>query len=190
MLKNVAVAVIALLVSVVSGVLLNSDRIFAVLQPITVCLSIMAAAVFVRLNRGMPSLDWKTIPPVDRKNLTKEIENLSLEYVGVLIVASVSIVLLLLIAGVGAEDWPSLNSWLSRIVSGAFTFSLLWTIWRMAYVVWRDYDIVKLQKRLIDDEADRQIHAEEVAESDKKIERIKEAQLRAPSLPPVKQWDE
>ncbi len=190
MLGIIAVTLFAFFVSVASGWLLNIERIFPVLQPITVCLSIMAAAVFVRLNRGMPSLDWKTVPPRDRKNLTKEIQSISFEYVGVLILASVTVTTLIVVASIGSADFLCLNPWVGRGLIGWFTFCLLLTVWRMAYVVWRDYDIVKLQRKLIDDEANRQIHAEEVAESDKKIERIKEAQLKAPPLPPVKQWDE
>ena len=34
-------------------------RLFDAFQPMIVALSIMIAAIFVRLNRGMPTLEWK-----------------------------------------------------------------------------------------------------------------------------------
>jgi hypothetical protein len=45
-----------------------------------VALSIMAAALFIRLNRGMPALEWKSLEPDNRKSLTAAIVRLSKEY--------------------------------------------------------------------------------------------------------------
>jgi hypothetical protein len=36
-------------------------RLFDAFQPMVVALSIMVAAVFVRLNRGRPALEWKSL---------------------------------------------------------------------------------------------------------------------------------
>ncbi len=35
-------------------------------QPLSVAATIILAAVFVRLNRGMPTLDWKSVDPKER----------------------------------------------------------------------------------------------------------------------------
>lgn len=45
----------------------------------------MAAAVLVRLNRGMPTLDWKSLEPKGRKNLTAKIVKLQQEYLSILL---------------------------------------------------------------------------------------------------------
>ena len=55
-------------------------RLFGAFQPLIVALSIMVAAVFVRLNRGMPTLEWKSLDPVKRKDLTASIVRVTTEY--------------------------------------------------------------------------------------------------------------
>ena len=55
-----------------------------VLQPLIVAISIMAAALLVRLNRGMPTLDWKSLETAERKILTERVVELSREYMFVL----------------------------------------------------------------------------------------------------------
>ena len=39
-------------------------HLFDAFQAMTVAFSIIIAAVFVRLNRGMPSLEWKSLEPI------------------------------------------------------------------------------------------------------------------------------
>lgn len=47
-------------------------------------LSIFVAAVLVRLARGMPTLDWKSIPVDSRKKLTGDLLRVAQEYAGLL----------------------------------------------------------------------------------------------------------
>ena len=51
---------LVVLATVVFGWEIPLMRLFAALQPLTLVLSIMIAAILVRLNRGMPTLDWKS----------------------------------------------------------------------------------------------------------------------------------
>ena len=37
------------------------ERLFGAFQPLMIALSIMVAALFIRLNRGMPTLEWLTL---------------------------------------------------------------------------------------------------------------------------------
>lgn len=54
------------------------------LSQMTSALSIFIAAVLVRLARGMPTLDWKTVPIEKRKVLTGQLVDVSREYAGLL----------------------------------------------------------------------------------------------------------
>ena len=54
------------------------------LSQTTSALSIFIAAVLVRLARGMPTLDWKTVPVEKRKALTGQLVDVSREYAGLL----------------------------------------------------------------------------------------------------------
>ncbi len=61
---------------------------------------------------------------------------------------------------------------------------------RMAYVVWRDIDIVRLQKRLIDGAAEKESLEREVAIADQKVMEFKSANLRRVPVEPPKAWGE
>jgi hypothetical protein len=162
----------------------------------TVALSIMVGALLVRLNRGMPTLDWKTLEPERKKRLTAGVVQIAREYVvivalnGALLIALVALTTLgkdaIFGNGRGTLGWPDFaRHSVSALIGGIAALSVS----RMAYVVWRDYDIVRLQKALIDmaavrDEQDRQ----------DKAAKEKLANIRAAGLMPVgtvepKSWD-
>jgi hypothetical protein len=82
------------------------DRLAAVVQPIIVAISIMAAGLLVRLNRGMPTLDWKSLEPAKRKVLTLRVVEVTREYLFVLFIQAVTLVFL--IALVAAAKQPPL----------------------------------------------------------------------------------
>lgn len=159
-------------------------RLFDAFQPMVVALSIIIAAVFVRLNRGMPTLEWKSLEPNNRKKLTKKIVDLSKEYVLIVAingVALLSIVTLIVVgkdALVGNKDLPAILSEQAQKVIAAGVgalFSLCFA--KMAYVVWRDCDIMELQKYLIDHIAEH-----EEAEHQKDISEVKLSEMKASML--------
>ena len=60
----------------------------------------------------------------------------------------------------------------------------------MAYVVWRDIDIVRLQKHLIDGAASREANEREGVLADKKLASIRGAGVRPIEVKPPKAWGE
>lgn len=175
----------SLLLAALAGWRLDISRLYSVFQSATVCLSIMAAAIFVRLNRGMPALDWKTITPPSRKKLTSSVVNLAKDYLVGLILAFCTILMIMVLTSMTVTDVKALPVLVQQCLVGVFTgFALLSVVW-MGYVIWRDYDIVQLQKRVIDEAAEY----EELEQSKKLADaRILEAQstnLRSERTPIV-----
>ncbi len=163
-------------------------RLFGAFQPLIVALSIMVAAVFVRLNRGMPTLEWKSLDPDKRKDLTASIVKVTTEYgwiIGINAAALIGLVTLSVIGTTDAALWPdSARRAVAGIVGGLVTLCAA----RMAYVVWRDIDIVRLQKRLIDGTASRELDERERALSDDKVASIRAANVRPVEVKPPKAW--
>jgi hypothetical protein len=161
-------------------------RLFGAFQPLIVALSIMVAAVFVRLNRGMPSLEWKSLDPDKRKDLTASIVNLTTEYgwiIGTNAVALAGLVTLSVIGTTDAASWPD---GVRRAVAGTVGGLVALCAARMAYVVWRDIDIVRLQKRLIDGAASRETNQREKALAAEKVANIRSANVRPVEVKPPK----
>ncbi len=165
-------------------------KLFAAFQPIIVSISIMIAAIFVRLNRGMPSLEWKGLDLQKRTELTTRIVDLSVEYGWIVTTNAVMLVGLVGLTVVGNKDgvalWPA---WVQRIASGAIGAGVALCFARMAYVIWRDLDIVKLQKQLIDASAARDAREIEVKAASDKIADIRSAGLRKIGSPESKGWN-
>jgi hypothetical protein len=165
-------------------------RLFGAFQPLIVALSIMVVAVFVRLNRGMPTLEWKSLDPDKRKDLTASIVSVTAEYgwiIGINAVALVGLVALSVIGATDAAVWPA---WIQRTVSGTVGGIVTLCAARMAYVVWRDIDIVRLQKRLIDGAASKESDERERALADEKVARIRGTNVRPVEVKPPKVWGE
>lgn len=165
-------------------------RLFGAFQPLIVALSIMVAAVFVRLNRGMPTLEWKSLDPDKRKDLTASIVSVTTEYgwiIGINATALIGLVTLSVIGAADAAMWPASAS---RTAAGAIGGLVALCASRMAYVVWRDIDIVRLQKRLIDGAASKESEAKEIALADDKVARIRGANVRPVEVQPPKAWGE
>ncbi|RUV33826.1 hypothetical protein [Mesorhizobium sp. M7A.F.Ca.MR.148.00.0.0] len=156
-------------------------------QPTTVALSIMAAAVLVRLNRGMPTLDWKSLEPKGRKNLTAKIVKLQQEYLSILLINVVLVGVLIYLVVVTPPVvalWPEK---VRRLMSGLLAGGMVLALARMGLVVWRDYDIVRLQKVLIDGSADKEFQATQEEAAEKRLSAMKG--LRQVDGPPVVEWD-
>lgn len=165
-------------------------RLFGAFQPLIVALSIMVAAVFVRLNRGMPTLEWKSLDPGKRKDLTASIVSVTTEYGWIIGINASALAGLVTLSVIGATDVAAWPQWLQRVMSGAVGGVVALCAARMAYVVWRDIDIVRLQKRLIDGAAARESDERERAIADEKVARIRGANVRPVEVKPPKAWGE
>ena len=60
----------------------------------------------------------------------------------------------------------------------------------MAYVVWRDIDIVRLQKRLIDGVAEKEENEQQVALADETVRKFKAADVQGVPIEKPKIWGE
>lgn len=165
-------------------------RLFGAFQPLIVALSIMVAAVFVRLNRGMPTFEWKSLDPDERKNLTASIVSVTTEYGWIIGINAITLAGLVTLSVIGKEDatlWPVQ---VCLAIAGAVGGLVALCAARMAYVVWRDIDIVRLQKHLIDGLASRESDGRERALADDKVASIRSANLRPVEVMPPKAWGE
>lgn len=161
---------------------------FAGFQPATVALSIMAAAVLVRLNRGMPTLDWKTLEPAGRKRLTGKIVDLQKDYLSLLAINAVLVAILIALViatPLSTAAWPA---WLQKSIASILCGGMILVVARMGIVVWRDYDIVTLQKVLIDAAADKEELDSASAEAQKTISSMRQKMREAPK-PTTGEWE-
>lgn len=165
-------------------------RLFDAFAPMITGLSIMVAAVFVRLNRGMPTLEWKSLDPEKRKDLTASIVTVTTEYgwiIGIIASVLVGLVTLSVIGKADAALWPE---WARRVASGAVGGLVSLSAARIAYVIWRDIDIVRLQKRLIDGTASREASEQQGKLADDKVASIRGANVRPVEVQPPRAWGE
>lgn len=163
-------------------------RLFDAFQPLVVALSIMVAAIFVRLNRGMPTLEWKSLEPVERQALTGMIVALSGEYALIVLVDALALCGLVALTVVGRSEIGHWSNNAQCLVSGLIGALIALSIARMAYVIWRDFDIVKLQKHLIDTSAQSEAVASQAKASNEKISDIRSAGLRKIASQEPKAW--
>ena len=174
-------ATAAIVAAILFGWAVPLLRLFDGFQPMTVALSIIVAALLVRLNRGMPTLDWKSLRQDDRERLTGSVLALTKEYVAILainVVLLVVLVSLMTIGKVAIQSWtsaiPSWTNLISPVVSGAIGALVALCLARM---IWRDFDIVRLQKKLLDAAGER-----DQAEAQSKIANEKMGEIRASSI--------
>lgn len=165
-------------------------RLYDAFQPMIVALSIMVAAVFVRLNRGMPSLEWKSTDPERRANLTQKLYELSIEYGLIIAVNFVTLAGLVVLSVIGKDVAGTWAPWVQRIAAGGVGFMFALSAARLAYVVWRDIDIVRLQKELIDKAASTESAQAESQSADEKVTAMRAAGLRKIDTPRPKAWGE
>lgn len=187
-MARLAIIALVLLTGTVFGFAVPLSRLFNAVQPMIVALSIMIAAVFVRLNRGMPTLEWKTLDPDDRKKLTANILELTVEYGWIIATNTLALVGLVALTAIGKDDaalWPE-N--IQQIVAGAVGAVSSLCVGRMAYVVWRDIDVVRLQKHLIDGLATKESIEREATVAENRIADIRSAGARKIEVSPPKAW--
>jgi len=111
-----------------------------ILQPLIVAISIMAAALLVRLDRGMPTLDWKSLEVAARKILTHRVVELSREYISVITLEFVTLIILLALSVIKEKTFIGWSSG-PAIFLGALGALIGLCASRMGYIVWRDTDI-------------------------------------------------
>jgi Flp pilus assembly pilin Flp len=164
-------------------------RLFDAFQPMIVALSIMIAAILVRLNRGMPTLEWKSLELQKRTQLTSKILDLTTEYAWIVGLIAASLIGLVTLSVVGKEAintiWPD---WAQRAGSAGIGWLGALCIARMSYVIWRDLDIVKLQKQLIDESAARDLGAIETKSASDKVADIRAAGMLKLKNAPPREW--
>lgn len=160
------------------GRFISLDQFLPSVQAIVTVLSIMMAAVFVRLNRGMPTLDWKSVDLDQRVALTGKISEVTLEYVVICGCLAITLVGFLGLQIVGAPALKCLQSQTLIGIIGACGGLLGLCGARMTYVVWRDYDIVRLQKRIIDDAGHTEQKLKEQTIAEERISVIKSSGIR------------
>jgi hypothetical protein len=158
-----------------------------ILQPLIVALSIMAAALLVRLNRGMPALDWKSLEIAERKILTQKIVELTREYMIVLSLHGVTLAALLVVVVNKSSSFDHLWYGSKGVLAGLGALLGL-CICRMGYIVWCDSDIVRLQKKLIDDSADREAIEKATAAALSNVTSIRASGLREPQKIELTSW--
>jgi len=126
----------------------GSDFVVHNISALLSVVSIMAAAILVRLNRGVPSVDWKSVAPDYLSNLLDGIEKITRAYVITFIVALVCIGT---IFAVGLIDGSQMvyKAQVAFAITSIFgiLFGLLSS--RMVYIIWLDLDIVRLQRAVI-----------------------------------------
>jgi hypothetical protein len=173
---------------VIFGYVVPLVRLFDAFQPMIVVLSVLVAAVFVRLNRGMPSLEWKNLEPEKRSRLTSKIVALSRDYVWIVGINGVTLLLLVTLLVIGRDEATQLllvlgQKLLSATIGGFFFLCVA----RVGYVVWRDCDIMELQKELIDKAATTEIQENETKSAKDKIATMQSSGLRhVDVVPPSK----
>ena len=161
------------------------DQLFNSFQPLTVILSIMLAAAFVRLNRGMPSLEWKSLDPEKRSALTSKIVMVSREYAQIVAIDAVIVVAIIVLIAVGKVNLAAaVSTDLMPYLIGGFGLAFALGLFRMGQVIWRDLEIVELQKKLIDMLADADLTAEEEKVAEKKAAAMKASGLQKTPIPP------
>ncbi len=164
-------------------------------------LSIMAAAVLVRLNRTMPTIDWKILDRPSRERLTGEVLALAEEYLWFLAVIGALILGLLTLLVIGRREIFGVASgspdtqlawywWWRRVDSGLLGATGAFVSARMSYLVWRDLDIVRLQKHVIDLGAAQAHQAEQEKLAVEKRANMVRANLRSGPNPAPKTWDD
>lgn len=109
---------------------------------------IIAAAILVRLNRGIPTIDWKSVDIDSTKTILDRFEDVARAYIYIMLIVCSSIFLILFLGFVQKYTFTykiDITNGMSSFFG--FLFGLL--ISRMAYVVWLDLDIVQLQKAVL-----------------------------------------
>ena len=194
-----ATIALCLLVSGAFAYFVPFEHLFDTFPQIVTAMSIMAGAILVRLNRTMPTIDWKILDRAARQKLTQAVVDLAEEYLWFLAVSAILVGSLLTFMVIGRDEIfgsakGSANVarawfWYWRKLDAGFVgFGLTLVVIRMAYLVWRDVDIVRLQKHVIDLGAAEAHQVEQEKLAGEKRNSMGKANLHSISNPPPKAW--
>lgn len=139
---------------------------------------IIAAAVLVRLNRGVPTLDWKAVQFEAVERLLERLEDIAKSYIAVVIINAISISILLVIQFYHKPDYPY-SAQVVVTLSTTFGALLGLLLGRMAHVVWLDLDIVRLQKKVILSAAESENKKAQMASAAEKLSQIDKVRITA-----------
>jgi hypothetical protein len=187
-MARLATIVLVVITGIAFGLAVPLLRLFNAAQPMMVALSIMIAAIFVRLNRGMPTLEWKSIDPDGRHKLTSNILELAKDYGWIIAANALTLLVLVVLTAIGKGDAGKWPAWGQHVAAGTIGALGSLCVARMAYVVWRDIDVVRLQKHLIDGLATKESIEREGAAAENKVADIRSAGARKIEVPPPKAW--
>lgn len=168
---RIATIFLVLAAAVFSGWLVPASEWAATAKSILTVLAIFAAAILVRLNRGMPTIDWSKVDPEDRSHLVGAIKRLAREYGVTLIVVGVTLALFLVLDRTGGETplgklLASAPGYVPSIISAVSGGIISFVLIRIAYVIWRDIDIVDLQAGVISQAANAEKRERHKANAD------------------------
>jgi hypothetical protein len=118
-------------------------------QPLLVALSVVAAAVLVRLARGMPITNTDFFEVSEIRKLTAAVRQL-MRSLRALIIATLGCMFALIAAKPLLEyfkSWPALSTDLDagRLMSALIALLTTYVFFRIIQVVYGDYDLVELQ---------------------------------------------
>ena len=167
---------VALALAVAFYTYLGGSFLVANVSPLLAVLSIFAAGILVRLNRGIPTIDWKSVDADATHRLLNQLEAVAKEYVAVFCIIVLSIVVVFAASFVDQskiENAPRIQQWLA----GSFGFLFGVLSGRMGYIVWRDLDIVRLQKAVILSAATEEVAKSELAAAQEKLTAMSAARL-------------
>lgn len=139
--------------------------------------SVFAAAVLVRLNRGLPSVDWKSVDEISLKDLLDEIEKVSKGYAVILFIIFGGLTSTVSVLFVGGQLSLG-NIDISRTISGIVGAFLGLSISRMCHLIWIDVEIVRLQRRVVESAA-----SETERKTQSEIAKEKLAEIESVTLP-------
>lgn len=170
--------ILSLSLGVVFGVLDGYEVIKSNLSVFLTLQSIMAAAILVRLNRGIPTVDWKSVDGDALVALLDRLEDIAREYLVTLTVIAVTIIVLFVVPFLSSltlyYDVP-----IKRSVAASLGFLFGILISRMAYMVWLDLDIVRLQRAVIISSANTIDGEKQKALASEKLKKIADARIRS-----------
>lgn len=138
--------------------------------------SVMAAGILVRLNRGVPSVDWKSVSSDSLNKLLSRLEEIAKSYILTFAIALALIVLIVSCILISPLDFIYKEITI-RSISSCFGTLLGLLVSRMFYIVWLDLDIVRLQNAVILSAAAEKEGSEQKTLADDKLEKMRETRI-------------
>lgn len=139
--------------------------------------ALIVGAVLVRLNRGLPSIDWKMVDATPIERLLNRLEEAAKVYIIIVVACAVSICILLASIYVDKVTF-AYKLTTSLFLSTTFGVLLGFVISRMTFVVWLDLDIVRLQRAVILASAKSQNSDKQIKAAEDKLTAINNARIR------------